>query len=435
MLTRENMIDLKSLLNDFSHTKELLIAKKVDSNKLDSIHALLTQYKESLKLLESLRASQNAKSKQFFTLKKQGENAESLQKELAGLKEELTKAEAEFRNLESHLSENLMEIPNIIDDKTPIGSDESDNVVLKHILSPKQFDFTPKAHWELAEENKWIDFEVGVKLAKSRFSLLRGEGAKINRALINFMLEHNASFGFEEISTPVIVNRESLLTTGQLPKFEDDMFKIASFIDTSTENLGEKPKGHELYLISTAEITLTNMYRDCIIPIENLPIKLCAYTPCFRKEAGSAGRDTRGIIRQHQFDKVELVAITTQEESDKMQSFMLEVASGILQKLELPHRFVQLCSGDLGFSASNTVDIEVYLPSQECYREISSVSNTRAFQARRGKIRYKDNKKNVLAHTLNGSSLAVGRTLVAIMENYQQSDGSILIPSALKKYL
>lgn len=435
MLTRENMIDLKSLLNDFSHTKELLIAKKVDSSKLDSIYALLVKYKESLKLLESLRASQNAKSKQFFTLKKQGENAESLQKELAGLKEEIAKAEAEFRDLESHLNENLMEIPNIIDDKTPIGSDESDNVVLKHILSPKQFDFTPKAHWELAEENKWIDFEVGVKLAKSRFSLLRGEGAKLNRALINFMLEHNASFGFEEISTPVIVNRKSLLTTGQLPKFEDDMFKIASFIDTSTENLGEKPKGHELYLISTAEITLTNIYRDCIIPLENLPIKLCAYTPCFRKEAGSAGRDTRGIIRQHQFDKVELVAITTQEESDKMQSFMLEVASGILQKLELPHRFVQLCSGDLGFSASNTVDIEVYLPSQNCYREISSVSNTRTFQARRGKIRYKDNKKNVLAHTLNGSSLAVGRTLVAIMENYQQSDGSILIPSALKKYL
>lgn len=428
------MIDIKLLLNDFTHTKELLSAKKVDSSKLDSIYDLICEYKKSLTSLESLRASQNTKSKQFFTLKKSGENAESLQKELADLKTEITKIEADFRELECRLNENLMEIPNIIDAKTPLGNDENDNVVLKHILTPKHFDFTPKAHYELAEENKWIDFEVGVKLAKSRFSLLRGEGARLNRALINFMLEHNASFGFEEISTPVIVNKESLLTTGQLPKFEEDMFKIASFIDTSTESNGEKPKGHELYLISTAEITLTNMYRDCIIPLENLPIKLCAYTPCFRKEAGSAGRDTRGIIRQHQFDKVELVAITSQEQSDKMQDFMLEVASGILKKLELPHRFIQLCSGDLGFSASNTIDIEVWLPSQECYREISSISNTRDFQSRRGKIRYKDNKKNILAHTLNGSSLAVGRTLVAIMENYQQSDGSILIPTVLKKY-
>lgn len=428
------MIDLKLLLNDFSHIKELLMAKKVDSKKLDSLYNLLCDYKESLKLLESLRASQNTQSKQFFDDKKSGKNVENLQKELLALKSDIANAEFSFRILESNLNEALLEIPNIIDSKTPLGNDENDNVILQNILQPKQFDFTPKAHWELAEDNKWIDFEVGVKLSKSRFSLIRGEGAKLNRALINFMLEHNSSFGFEEISTPIIVNKNSMLTTGQLPKFEDDMFKIASFIDTSTENTSDKPKGHELYLISTAEITLTNMYRDCIIPLEDLPIKLCAYTPCFRKEAGSAGRDTRGIIRQHQFDKVELVAITSQDSSDKMQDFMLEVASGILKKLELPHRFVQLCSGDLGFSASNTIDIEVWLPSQNCYREISSVSNTRDFQSRRGKIRYKDNKKNILAHTLNGSSLAVGRTLVAIMENYQQKDGTIAIPSALKKY-
>lgn len=434
----EMMIDIKRLLNEFEPIKQLLEAKNVESKKLDLLREQLGKYKDSLKNLESLRAMQNTKSKQFFEDKKAGVDISNLQKELSNLKHKIECVEADFREIERTTNDLLMEIPNIPDSKTPIGVDESENIEIKKILTPKAFDFAPKAHYELGETNKWIDFEVGVKLAKSRFSLLRGGAAKLNRALINFMLEHNSSFGFEEISTPVIVNRDSLFTTGQLPKFEEDMFKIANFVDTSTEsdaNSAEKYKGHDLYLISTAEITLTNMYRNYIIPAETLPIKLCAYTPCFRKEAGSAGRDTRGIIRQHQFDKVELVAITEQEQSDSMQDFMVEVASGILQKLELPHRLIQLCSGDLGFSASNTVDIEVWLPYQNCYREISSVSNTRDFQSRRGKIRYKKDKKNILAHTLNGSSLAVGRTLVAIMENYQQKDSSIDIPVALKKYL
>lgn len=427
------MIDIKLLLGDFECAKARLATRGVDSAMLENLRGTLLDYKRLLQDLEALRAAQNAKSKQFFEGKKSGADTSELQGELAKLKSDIAKAEAEFREIECATNELLMEIPNIPDSKTPIGADENDNVEIKKILSPKNFDFPPKAHYELGECNKWIDFEVGVKLAKSRFSLLRGGAAKLNRALINFMLEHNSAFGFEEISTPVIVNRDSLLTTGQLPKFENDMFKIASFVDTSTQSTPNPT--NDLYLISTAEITLTNMYRDCIIPFESLPIKLCAYTPCFRKEAGSAGRDTRGIIRQHQFDKVELVAITAQENSDLMQDLMIEVASGILQKLELPHRLIQLCSGDLGFSASNTVDIEVWLPSQECYREISSISNTRDFQSRRGKIRYKKDKKNILAHTLNGSSLAVGRTLVAIMENYQCKDGSIDIPSALKKYL
>lgn len=427
------MIDIKLLLGDFECAKARLATRGVDSAMLENLRGTLLDYKRLLQDLEALRAAQNAKSKQFFEGKKSGSDTSDLQGELAKLKSDIAKAEVEFREIECATNELLMEIPNIPDSKTPIGADENDNVEIKKILSPKNFDFPPKAHYELGECNKWIDFEVGVKLAKSRFSLLRGGAAKLNRALINFMLEHNSAFGFEEISTPVIVNRDSLLTTGQLPKFENDMFKIASFVDTSTQSTPNPT--NDLYLISTAEITLTNMYRDCIIPFETLPIKLCAYTPCFRKEAGSAGRDTRGIIRQHQFDKVELVAITAQENSDSMQDLMIEVASGILQKLELPHRLIQLCSGDLGFSASNTVDIEVWLPSQECYREISSISNTRDFQSRRGKIRYKKDKKNILAHTLNGSSLAVGRTLVAIMENYQCKDGSIDIPSALKKYL
>lgn len=427
------MIDIKLLLGDFECAKARLATRGVDSAMLEKLRGTLLDYKRLLQDLEALRAAQNAKSKQFFEGKKSGADISELQGELAVLKSDIAKAETEFREIERATNELLMEIPNIPDSKTPIGADENDNVEIKKILTPKNFDFPPKAHYELGESNKWIDFEVGVKLAKSRFSLLRGGAAKLNRALINFMIEHNSAFGFEEISTPVIVNRDSLLTTGQLPKFENDMFKIASFVDTSTQSTPNPT--NDLYLISTAEITLTNMYRDCIIPFETLPIKLCAYTPCFRKEAGSAGRDTRGIIRQHQFDKVELVAITAQENSDSMQDLMIEVASGILQKLELPHRLIQLCSGDLGFSASNTVDIEVWLPSQECYREISSISNTRDFQSRRGRIRYKKDKKNILAHTLNGSSLAVGRTLVAIMENYQCKDGSIDIPSALKKYL
>lgn len=427
------MIDIKLLLGDFECAKARLATRGVDSAMLENLRGTLLDYKRLLQDLEALRAEQNAKSKQFFEGKKSGSDTSELQGELTKLKSDIAKAETEFREIECATNELLMEIPNIPDSKTPIGADENDNVEIKKILSPKDFDFPPKAHYELGESNKWIDFEVGVKLAKSRFSLLHGGAAKLNRALINFMIEHNSAFGFEEISTPVIVNRDSLLTTGQLPKFENDMFKIASFVDTSTQSTPNPT--NDLYLISTAEITLTNMYRDCIIPFETLPIKLCAYTPCFRKEAGSAGRDTRGIIRQHQFDKVELVAITAQENSDSMQDLMIEVASGILQKLELPHRLIQLCSGDLGFSASNTVDIEVWLPSQECYREISSISNTRDFQSRRGKIRYKKDKKNILAHTLNGSSLAVGRTLVAIMENYQCKDGSIDIPSALKKYL
>lgn len=427
------MIDIKLLLGDFECAKARLATRGIDSAMLENLRGTLLDYKRLLQDLEALRAAQNAKSKQFFEGKKSRVDISDLQSELAKLKSDIAKAEAEFREIECATNELLMEIPNIPDSKTPIGTDENDNVEIKKILTPKNFDFPPKAHYELGESNKWIDFEVGVKLAKSRFSLLRGGAAKLNRALINFMIEHNSAFGFEEISTPVIVNRDSLLTTGQLPKFENDMFKIASFVDTSTQSTPNPT--NNLYLISTAEITLTNMYRDCIIPFETLPIKLCAYTPCFRKEAGSAGRDTRGIIRQHQFDKVELVAITAQENSDSMQDLMIEVASGILQKLELPHRLIQLCSGDLGFSASNTVDIEVWLPSQECYREISSISNTRDFQSRRGKIRYKKDKKNILAHTLNGSSLAVGRTLVAIMENYQCKDGSIDIPSALKKYL
>ncbi|MGX2984627.1 serine--tRNA ligase [Helicobacter sp. 23-1048] len=426
------MIDTKLLLNDFQTTSRQLAIKKVPKTTLQELYTIATDYKKCKQNLEELQAFQNKSSKLFGQYKAQNKDINELKQQLDSNKTLIADNENKLREIESHLHNLLYAIPNLPDDLTPNGEDESDNVEIKKVLEPKTFDFTPKEHWELAEQNGWIDFEAGVKLAKSRFSVLRGMGAKLNRALINFMLDSNERAGFEQVCTPALVNPHTLFGTGQLPKFEEDMFKI----QTQIEELDSANKSaYELYLISTSEITLTNLYADCIIPQENLPILLTAHTPCFRKEAGSAGRDTRGIMRQHQFDKVELVAITHPEQSYAIQQKMLQTASTILQELELPHRLVQLCGGDLGFSASNTVDIEVWCAGQNRYREVSSVSNTRDFQARRAKIRFKDGKKNVLAHTLNGSSLAVGRTLIAIMEYYQKSDGSIEIPKVLQKYL
>ncbi|WP_104697052.1 MULTISPECIES: serine--tRNA ligase [unclassified Helicobacter] len=427
------MIDVRLLLENFDLVSEKLRIKKVDLDTLLDLKQRAQKYKKAKQELEILQAEQNKKSKMFGNLKGDDKGAQSLKQELSDNKERISKLSLVVEECQKDLESILFSLPNIPDDKTPAGEDEKDNVVLKEILSPRSFDFKPKEHWELAQNNGWIDFERGVKLAKSRFSVLRGMGARLNRALINFMLDFNQKAGFEMVATPVIVNDRMLFGTGQLPKFEEDMFKIDGRTDPL--NKGDVVKEQDFYLISTSEITLTNLYHDEVLSSESLPILMTAQTPCFRKEAGSAGRDTRGIIRQHQFDKVELVAITKPNESDEIQQKMIETASGILQALELPHRLVQLCGGDLGFCASNTVDIEVWLPGQNCYREISSISNTRDFQARRAKIRFKDGKKNTLVHTLNGSSLAVGRTLVAIMENYQNQDGSIDIPKVLKPYL
>ncbi|PAF48718.1 serine--tRNA ligase [Helicobacter sp. 12S02232-10] len=429
------MIDIKILLNDFDFVSKKLQSRKIDLSLLEDLKNIAFAYKTKKQELERLQAHQNKTSKLFAEYKKEGKDIQVLKNDLEINKQNISNLEKEVDVLEEKLNHLLLNIPNLPDSQTPVGNDENANVEIKKILLPKKFDFIPKEHWELAQKNGWIDFEAGVKLAKSRFSVLRGMGARLNRALINFMLDYNQKAGFEMVVTPVIVNKEMLFGTGQLPKFEEDMFKVSGDFEESDQKPGEKSKGHELYLISTSEITLTNLYNDTIIPLEDLPIMLTAQTPCFRKEAGSAGKDTRGIIRQHQFDKVELVAITHPQESQKMQQKMIETASNILCELGLPHRLMQLCSGDLGFSASNTVDIEVWLPGQNCYREISSISNTLDFQARRAKIRFKEDKKNSLAHTLNGSSLAVGRTLVAIMENYQTKDGNIEIPQALQKYL
>ncbi len=415
------MLDLRQFEKDFDRVSTALKRRGVDEETLAKVKALFEEKKAVQKRLEAAQAEQNAKSRLFGQYKREGKDVSNLQKEVAENKARIAALNEELKALEERLFELAATIPNLPDPDVPDGEDEENNVELKRVLEPPKFDFQPKEHWELAERNGWIDFERGVKIAKSRFSALRFEGARLERALINYMLDFNRDRGFEEVYVPFMANAESLFGTGQLPKFADDLFKI---------------EGEELYMIPTAEVPVTNLFRDEILPLADLPLRLTAYTPCFRKEAGSAGRDTRGMIRQHQFDKVELVCITTPEESDRIFEEMVACASDLLTSLGLPHRHMLLCAGDMGFSAAKTIDLEVWLPGQGRYREISSISNTRDFQARRAKIRYKDeNRKNRLVHTLNGSSLAVGRTLIAIMENYQNADGSIDVPDVLRPYL
>jgi len=413
------MIDIKLLHKDFDAVATMLQRRKVDASLLEELKSVHQVYKSVRQELEAAQAEQNEKSKLFGQYMREKKDVTELKaqvdanKILVSEKQELTRLE------EEKLNTILRAIPNIPDEDVPVGADEDENIEIKKVLEPREFSFTPKEHWDLAE-NGWIDFEKGVKVAKSRFSVIAGMGAKIERALVNFMLDFNAQRGFAEVSVPVITNRPCLMGTGQLPKFEEDLYKI---------------DGEELYLIPTGEVPVTNLFQDEIIPSDELPIKMTAFTQCFRKEAGAAGRDTRGIIRQHQFPKVELVAIASQEQSEAVFNDMVACASDLLEALGLPFRQMQLCTGDMGFSAARTIDLEVWLPGQATYREISSISNTRDFQARRAKIRYKDGKKNILAHTLNGSSLAVGRTMVAIMENYQNEDGTIDIPEVLKPYI
>ncbi len=414
------MIDLKLLQKDFDTVKEKLETKGVSQEILSELKKRYEELKKAKSEYESLQALQNSLSKQFGIYKKEGKDINELKQKVDENKKKIAKALENQREKQEALENLAMGIPNIPDDDVPVGEDENDNVEIKKVLTPREFDFKPKEHWELAEQNGWIDFARGVKLAHSRFSVAYDMGARLERALINFMLDFNRKRGYTEVSVPQLVNERALYGTGQLPKFKDDLYRV---------------ENDDLYLIPTAEVPLTNLFQDEILKAEDLPVKMTGYTACFRKEAGAAGRDTRGIIRQHQFHKVELVCITKPEESDAVFEDMIKTASDILTALELPHRLVTLCTGDLGFSAAKTVDIEVWLPGQNCYREISSVSNTRDFQARRAKIRYKNGKKNELVHTLNGSALAVGRTMVAIMENFQQEDGSITIPKALQPYM
>ncbi|EAI8524987.1 serine--tRNA ligase [Campylobacter jejuni] len=410
------MLDLKNLQNNFDEVAKKLKNKKVDENILKKLAELFASLKKEKIALEEFQAFQNKFSKELAT----AEDKESLKAKLSENKSKINEQSAKVNALENELEEIAHAIPNIPDECVPVGEDENENVELKKVLNPPSFDFTPKEHFELGESLNWLDFMRGVKISQSRFCVLKNEGALLSRALVNYMIDFNRSRGFEFVNVPFLVNGATMFGTGQLPKFKEDMYKVDD---------------EDLYLISTSEIPVTNLYSGEILASETLPIKMTCYSACFRKEAGSAGRDTRGIIRQHQFEKVELVSITKPEQSDSVFNEMLECASDLLSSLGLAHRHLMLCTGDLGFSVAKTVDLEVWLPGQNKYREISSVSNCRDFQARRAKIRYKNEQgKNELVHTLNGSSLAVGRTLVAIMENYQDKEGKIHIPDVLKKY-
>lgn len=428
------MIDIKLFRENKKLFEESLKKRNADLSILEELQASDDKFVALRNEFEANRSKQNSKSKLFGEYKRDGKNTDELSKELEELKSRNLELTPMLAEAELELNEVASKIPNILADDVPNGKDEDDNLEIKRVLSKREFDFEPKDHADLAEKNGYIDFKRGVKISKSRFAIFINMGARLERALINYMMDFNAKAGYSEVLAPCIVNKDSLYATGQLPKFSDDLFKISGKETEMADD--EEQKGHELYLLPTSEVSIVNMFRDEIITENELPLKFTSYSPCFRREAGNASRDTKGIIRQHQFDKVEIVSITKEEDSVKIHEEMVEHVSSLLASLGLHHRLVKLCGGDTGFGANSTIDLEVWIPSQNKYREISSVSNTLDFQARRGKIRYKgSDKKNRFAHTLNGSSLAVGRTLVAIMENYQKADGSIEIPKVLHKYM
>lgn len=415
------MIDPKLLRTELDTVAQKLAKRGYTLDK-----AFWQQVEEQRKLIqvntEELQAKKNAGAKQIGVMKRSGDNTDALMAEMAAISTEMKQAEEALKTLQDTINQAALSLPNLPDDSVPEGLDESDNVEIRKWGEPRQFEFDIKDHSDLGEALGLLDFEMAAKLTGSRFSVLKGQLAKLNRALIAFMLTtHTDKYGYTEMYVPYMVNADSLLGTGQLPKFEEDLFKLR----------GEK----EYYLIPTSEVPLTNSVRDKILDPEALPIKVTAHTPCFRSEAGSAGRDTRGLIRQHQFEKVEMVQIVHPETSMQALEDMTGQAEYILQQLGLPYRVIVLCGGDMGFGAVKTYDIEVWLPSQDTYREISSCSNCGDFQARRMQARVKDGKKTELVHTLNGSGLAVGRTLLAIMENYQNADGTITVPEVLRPYM
>jgi seryl-tRNA synthetase len=409
-----------------SETAEVAIKLAVKKYQFDTalFASLEEQRRDVQSKTEELQSERNTRSKSIGKAKAAGEDIAPLIAEMDTIGEQLEAAKAELKSIQDQLNGFMAGMPNIPDSEVPEGTSEDDNVEVLKWGEPTQLDFEAQDHVALGERNKQMDFETASKLTGSRFVVLRGQLAKLHRALAQFMLDtHVDQNGYEEAYLPYVVNSDSLFGTGQLPKFEEDLFKLHA--------------DRDFYLIPTAEVPATNIVRDEIIDAAELPIKLVCHTPCFRSEAGSYGRDVRGMIRQHQFDKVEMVQIVKPEDSDSALETLTGHAEGILQKLELPYRKVMLCGGDLGFSAAKTYDLEVWLPGQQAYREISSCSNTRDFQARRMQARYRspEMKKPQLVHTLNGSGLAVGRTMIAVMENYQCEDGSITVPEVLKPYM
>ena len=420
------MIDSKSLRGDLLDLQQQLATR---GYALDiTFWQTIESERKSLQMqTEALQAKRNAGAKEVGALKKSGADASSLIAQMEQVSNEMKLADEQLKTLQERINTAAMQIPNIPANDVPIGESEDDNVEVRKWGTPREFDFEIQDHTFVGEALGMLDFEAAIKLTGSRFNVLKGQLAQMHRALIQFMLNtHTIKYGYTETYVPYIVNSESLRGTGQLPKFEDDLFKLTNH--TNNEET-------DFYLIPTAEVPMTNLVRGERLDISELPLKFTAHTPCFRSEAGSHGRDTRGLIRQHQFEKVEMVNIATAEQSDELLEAMTGQAEYILQQLNLPYRTVLLCTGDMGFSAQKTYDIEVWLPSQDTYREISSCSNCGDFQARRMGTRVKDGKQISLAHTLNGSGLAVGRTLLAIMENYQNADGSITIPEVLRPYM
>ncbi|MCX7660012.1 MAG: serine--tRNA ligase [Caldimonas manganoxidans] len=423
------MLDINLLRKDLEAVVQRLSTRKSPQPFLDveRYTALEAERKRIQTRTEELQAQRNALSKRIGQLKAQGQDTAATMAEVAGIGDELKASAERLDEVQRQLNALLMSVPNLPHASVPVGTDESANVEVRRWGTPRAFDFPVKDHVDLGAP-LGLDFETGAKLSGARFTFMRGPIARLHRALAQFMLDvQTTEHGSTECYTPYIVNREVLEGTGQLPKFKDDMFWVLR---------GGDEQSHEQYLISTSEISLTNTVREQILPLEALPIKLTAHTPCFRSEAGSGGRDIRGMIRQHQFDKVEMVQIVHPDKSDEALEEMVGHAEAILQKLGLPYRVVLLCTGDMGFGAAKTYDLEVWLPAQGTYREISSCSNCEAFQARRMQARFKNAQgKNELVHTLNGSGLAVGRTLVAVLENYQRADGSIEVPEVLRPYL
>ncbi len=404
--------------------REMLAARRTEA-PLDRLLEVDAAWREILVEVERFKANRNAGSKEIGGLYQQGRTVEAEKRKaaMAALGDEIRDLEATAKELEIELSTLELTIPNLFDGEVPVGADESANRELRTWGDRPAFDFQPKAHWDLGPDLGIIDFERAVKVASSRFAVLRGQGAALERALISFMLDiHTRRHGYTEVMPPYLVNSASLLGTGQLPKFADDLFRVA---------------GVDLFLAPTAEVPVTNLHRDETLDENSLPLRYCAFTPCFRAEAGSHGRDVRGLIRQHQFHKVELVQLAHPDHSWEQLEELTGHAEAVLQNLGLHYRVVSLASGDLGFSAARTYDIEVWLPAMDCYREISSCSCFTDFQARRARLRFRpaDGGKTQLLHTLNGSALAVGRTMVAVLENYQQADGSVVVPEVLRPYM
>ena len=420
------MLDIQLLRTQLDHVAARLATRGLQLDTA-AFQALEDERKQLQTRTQELQARRNALSKQIGMLKGKGEDASGVMAEVAQLGDELKACEQALPTLLERMNAFLATLPNLPQEGVPVGADETGNVEVRRWGSPRSYDFEVRDHVDLGAP-LGLDFETGAKLSGSRFAFLRGPVARLHRALAQFMLDtHTREHGYTECYTPYIVNGSALYGTGQLPKFKEDLFWVLR---------GGDEEGLEQYLIPTAEITLTNSVREDVLALDALPIRMTAHSPCFRSEAGSGGRDVRGMIRQHQFDKVEMVQIVEPAKSDEALEQMVGHAEAILQKLELPYRVITLCTGDMGFSAAKTYDLEVWLPAQNTYREISSCSNCESFQARRMQARFKNAQgKNELVHTLNGSGLAVGRTLVAVLENHQQADGSIVIPKALVPYM